>query len=52
METFVVHFERSTKNGTRRGKRTVKARNALEATMKVNHTVTGSFGHWVVVWQR
>jgi len=48
MEKFVVHFERSTKNGTRRGKRTVKARNAWEAKMKVSHSVTGSFGHWVV----
>jgi hypothetical protein len=48
METFIVHFERSTKRGTRRGKRTVKARNVWEAKLKVSHAVPSSFGHWVV----
>ena len=47
MEYFVVHFEKSTPKGVKRGKRTVKARNQWEAKLKVASVVEGSFGHRV-----
>tara|TARA_Y100000310_G_C20503352_1_gene725148 strand:- start:387 stop:545 length:159 start_codon:yes stop_codon:yes gene_type:complete len=47
MEKFIVHFEKSTSKGIRRGKRTVKARNEREARLKAASMVEGSFGHWV-----
>ena len=47
MEKFVVHFEKSTPKGVKRGRRTVKARNQWEAKMKVSHRVPGTFGLWV-----
>ena len=51
MTKYQVHFEYiATPSGTawtRRGIRTVKARNEAEAKIKVASVVDGSFGHWV-----
>jgi hypothetical protein len=47
MINYQVHFEKTTSKGIKRGVRTVKARNELEAKLKVASVVEGSFGHWV-----
>ena len=51
MTNYQVHFEYIARpSGTgwvRRGRRTVKARNEVEAKLKVASVVDGSFGHWV-----
>jgi hypothetical protein len=55
MINYQVHFEypaplRESRRGRcrlKRGIRTIKARNELEAIIKVKSVVEGSFGHWV-----
>jgi hypothetical protein len=55
MINYQVHFEypaplrssRSRSGCLRRGMRTIKARNELEAIIKVKSVVEGSFGHWI-----
>ena len=47
MTKYQVHFEKTTCKGIKRGVRTVKARNELEAKLKVASVVAGSFGFWV-----
>jgi hypothetical protein len=47
MIKYQVHFEKTTGKGIKRGIRTVRARNELEAIIKVKSVVEGSFGHWV-----
>ena len=47
MINYQVHFEKTTCKGIKRGVRTVKARNELEAKIRVASVVEGSFGHWV-----
>ena len=47
MIKYQVHFEKPTCKGIKRGVRTVKARNELEAKLKVASVVAGSFGFWV-----
>jgi hypothetical protein len=47
MTNYQVHFEKTTRKGTKRGVRTVRARNESEAKLKVASVVEGSFGHWV-----
>ena len=49
MINYQVHYEyvRANMAWVQRGKRTIKARNELEAIIKVKSVVDGSFGHWV-----
>ena len=47
MIKYQVHYEKATCKGIKRGVRTVKARNELEAKLKVASVVAGSFGFWV-----
>ncbi len=50
MIKYQVHFEYiATPSGqrTKRGMRTINARNEAEAILKVKSVVQASFGHWV-----
>jgi hypothetical protein len=47
MIKYQVHFEKPTSRGFAHSVRTIKARNEIEAIIKVKSVVDGSFGHWI-----